>query len=74
MAEEDEGAEEKQWLSAMTNNPTFDFLHDEGEDIYSPTDGKPFHDKIESGKSFNHKNQGSDKHPSTHKPCAKQSS
>lgn len=44
MAEEDEGIEERQWLSAMTKNPAFDFLHDEGEDIYSPTDGKPFHD------------------------------
>jgi len=29
------------WLSAMAQNPPFDFLHDETEDIYSLADGSP---------------------------------
>lgn len=44
MSEEAEETEENLWLSAMANNPVFDFLHDEHENIYSMTDGKPFHD------------------------------
>ena len=44
MSEEDEEIEEKQWLKAMTNNPTFEFLHNEQENIYKLTDGQPFHD------------------------------
>ena len=44
LVSEDEEAEDKQWLSAMTSNPAFDFLHDEEENLYSLTDGKPFHD------------------------------
>ena len=39
----EEGTEEKLWLSAITNNAAFDFLQDEPENIYSLTDGKPFH-------------------------------
>ncbi|MEO6166648.1 MAG: hypothetical protein ABIO46_06160 [Chitinophagales bacterium] len=34
--------EEKEWLTAIASNPAFTFLNDEGEDIYSITDGKPF--------------------------------
>lgn len=30
------------WLTAQTQNPAFDFLHDEAEAIYSITDGIPF--------------------------------
>ncbi|WP_162054383.1 hypothetical protein [Pontibacter pamirensis] len=41
---EDEEVEDKQWLATMTTNPAFDFLHEEQENIYSLTDGKPFHD------------------------------
>jgi len=44
MLEEDEEIEEKQWLKAMTNNPAFEYLHDEQENIYKITDGQPFHD------------------------------
>lgn len=44
VSEEDEEAEEKLWLSAMSNNPAFNFLHDEQEDVYSLKDGKPCHD------------------------------
>jgi len=44
VSEENEETDEKLWLSAMTNNPVFDFLHDEQENTYSLRDGKPFHD------------------------------
>ena len=37
--------EEKLWLKAVKNNPTFDFLKDTKEDIYSLQDGNPFNDK-----------------------------
>jgi len=33
---------ESDWLQAIASNPAFDFLKDPEEDIYSPTDGKPF--------------------------------
>jgi len=29
------------WLQVAIQNPAFEFLHDEGEDIYSLADGKP---------------------------------
>lgn len=32
---------DKAWLSGLTNNPSFDFLTDEAEDIYSLADGVP---------------------------------
>ncbi|MBX3044295.1 MAG: hypothetical protein KIT33_11655 [Candidatus Kapabacteria bacterium] len=28
------------WLNSISNNPAFDFLKDEDEDIYTPNDGK----------------------------------
>jgi hypothetical protein len=34
--------EEDEWLQAITDNPTFDFLNEPSEDIYSLKDGKPF--------------------------------
>lgn len=37
---------ETEWLQAATQNPAFQFLHDPAEDIYSVTDGKPFHDEV----------------------------
>lgn len=37
--------EEKAWLNAAASNPTFDFLKDEAENIYTRADGKPFHDQ-----------------------------
>jgi hypothetical protein len=36
-AEEDE----VEWTSAIQHNPVFDFLNDDGEDIYNLSDGKP---------------------------------
>ena len=32
---------EKEWLKAASENGAFDFLNDEGEDIYTLEDGKP---------------------------------
>ncbi len=43
LMEEDEN-EVKEWLSAISANPAFEFLKDELEDIYSITDGKPVND------------------------------
>ncbi len=37
---------EAQWLHALSRNAAFDFLHDEGEDIYSLADGEPFRDEV----------------------------
>ena len=32
---------EKNWLNTVSNNPSFAFLHDPEEDIYTLDDGKP---------------------------------
>lgn len=40
MAEE-EDLSEKTWLDAVSTNPSFSFLHDPEEDIYTLEDGKP---------------------------------
>jgi hypothetical protein len=37
--------DEKEWLQAAARNPTFEFLKDPEEDIYSLTDGEPFRDQ-----------------------------
>jgi hypothetical protein len=39
-AEEDEIGE-NEWLTSINNNPSFAFLNDKKEDIYSLADGKP---------------------------------
>lgn len=36
---------EKEWLQAASSNPSFDFLKESAEDIYTLDDGKPFYDK-----------------------------
>lgn len=36
---------EQEWLRAMSTNPVFSFLHDPRENIYSVSDGAPFHDE-----------------------------
>jgi hypothetical protein len=36
---------EAAWTKAVAASPAFDFLNDAAEDIYSATDGKPFHDQ-----------------------------
>ena len=37
-------ADENEWLHAAASNTAFDFLNEPEEDIYTLTDGKPFHD------------------------------
>jgi len=37
-------AEEQLWLKSVSDNPTFDFLKNQEEDIYSSDDEKPLHD------------------------------
>lgn len=37
--------EEREWLRAASGNPAFAFLSDPAEDVYSPTDGRPFHQR-----------------------------
>ena len=34
--------EEKLWMYSLSKNPSFDFLSEPEEDIYSPKDGEPF--------------------------------
>jgi hypothetical protein len=36
---------EQEWLFAAARNPAFEFLKEPEEDIYSLSDGKPFHDQ-----------------------------
>ena len=36
---------ETEWLQAAARNPAFDYLKEAEEDIYSLTDGEPFHDQ-----------------------------
>jgi hypothetical protein len=38
---EDEGLSQESWLQAVSTNPSFAFLHDPEEDIYTLADGKP---------------------------------
>ncbi len=35
--------DESEWLRNAVNNSAFDFLNEPEEDIYTLTDGKPFH-------------------------------
>ncbi len=35
---------EVEWLRLAARNPTFAYLHETAEDIYSMNDGVPFHD------------------------------
>jgi hypothetical protein len=41
-----EDINETEWLQAIAKNPSFEFLNDPKEDIYSLEDGKPFHDQV----------------------------
>ena len=38
--------DEKEWLYAAAINPAFESLRESQEDIYTITDGQPFHDEI----------------------------
>ena len=42
---ESEEIEEAAWIEAGAANPSFDFLKDESENIYTRADGRPFHDE-----------------------------
>jgi hypothetical protein len=42
---EEMDTDEKEWLRAAATNPAFDFLNEPEEDIYTPSDGKPFDDQ-----------------------------
>lgn len=42
---EEQEIEEADWLKAAATSPSFDFLKDPAEDIYSLEDGKPFYDE-----------------------------
>jgi hypothetical protein len=44
MLTEEADIDEKEWLRSATANPVFDFLKGTEEDIYTPADGRPFHD------------------------------
>jgi hypothetical protein len=37
--------DDEAWLRAATTNPAFDFLKEPAEDLYTPSDGQPFHDQ-----------------------------
>lgn len=41
----DQDDDETVWLQAAAHNPAFAFLKEAAEDLYSPTDGEPFHDR-----------------------------
>ena len=38
---EDDGFEDEEWLHGVSSSPSFDFLKEDAEDIYSILDGKP---------------------------------
>lgn len=40
---------EKAWLHAAVTSPSFDFLREAAEDIYTLNDGVPFHDDSDEG-------------------------
>jgi hypothetical protein len=37
--------DEQEWLRAAARNPAFEYLKESTEDIYSASDGRPFHDQ-----------------------------
>ena len=42
----DDEWDETEWLRSAARSPAFLYLKEETEDIYSQTDGRPFHDKV----------------------------
>ena len=42
---DDDDLEQENWLQAVANNPSFAFLHDPEEDIYTLADGHPVNDE-----------------------------
>ena len=45
LAPEPDETAEQEWLRAAATSPALDLLKDQTEDIYTATDGKPFHDE-----------------------------
>ncbi len=45
LIDENDEIGEREWLSAASKNPAFDFLKHPEEDIYTLSDGKPFYDE-----------------------------
>ncbi len=45
LMEEEHEVEEQAWQRSAAANPAFAFLQEPQEDIYTPEDGKPFHDE-----------------------------
>ena len=41
---EESDIDEAEWLRAAAANPALAFLKDPEEDVYTPSDGRPFHD------------------------------
>lgn len=46
LPESQDDIEEALWLKAANSSPSFDFLNDPAEDIYSSDDGKAFQDEV----------------------------
>lgn len=46
LSQEEDEIENKEWSYAISNNPSFAFLKESSEDIYSISDGKPLNAKI----------------------------
>lgn len=44
LLQEEIDIDEKEWLKLASVNNVFDFLKEPEEDIYTSSDGKPFHD------------------------------
>ena len=43
---DNEDIENISWANALHKNPSFDFLHDKAEDIYSLEDGQPVENEV----------------------------
>lgn len=43
--DEETSEDEQQWLYSISKNPSFDFLNEPEEDIYSLNDGEPVDDE-----------------------------
>ena len=43
LLQEEVDTDEKEWLRSASINPAFDFLKEPEEDLYTLSDGKPFH-------------------------------
>jgi hypothetical protein len=46
LSEWDDSDNEESWLKYAAQNPSFQFLSEPEEDIYSVNDGKPFDDEV----------------------------